>query len=113
AAVSWVRLSLTEPSLAASSFISVGLTITFSRRPAAAESEGWCSAATHYAATLSVKTLEEQRQTAEGVILPTKVTSTGLCGADTPVRSRWGCCSSSCFLCLGAAALLASPPVVL
>jgi hypothetical protein len=44
-----------------------------SKAAAAAESEGKFSAA-RYAATLSVKTLEEQRQTAEGAALPTKVT---------------------------------------
>src|SRR6266478_3596000 len=44
-----------------------------SKASAAAESEGKFSAA-RYAATLSVKTLEEQRQTAEGEVLPTKVT---------------------------------------
>ena len=43
-----------------------------SKAVAAAESEGKFSAA-RYAATLSVKTLEEQRQTAERAALPTKV----------------------------------------
>jgi hypothetical protein len=40
---------------------------------AAAESGGNCSAATPFAANLSVKTMEEQRQTAERVFLLTKV----------------------------------------
>src|SRR5277367_5464147 len=41
---------------------------------AADESGENCSAAISSTATLSVKTLEEQRQTAEGDLLPTKVT---------------------------------------
>ena len=64
-----------------------------SKAAATAESEGKFSLAP-YAATLSVKTLEEQRQTAEGLFLPTKVTGeafvwTGwLCDADTLVREK-------------------------
>src|SRR5580658_4373657 len=106
--LSSVGLSLTEPSLAASSFISVGLTVAFPKRPVAAVSEGCCSARTHGAAALSVKTLEEQRQTAEGALLPTKVTSIALCGVETPVRSGWGC-GSCCCLGVAAAAPLAFP----
>jgi hypothetical protein len=58
------------------------------------ESGGNCSVVAHVPANLSVKTLEEQRQTAEGDFLPTKVTFerfVGLgfsSGADTLVREK-------------------------
>src|SRR5208282_915993 len=72
-----VALCLVVLSLVALSFvlslISAGLTITFPVRQRQQSREGRSSAATPCAVSLSVKTPEEQRQTAEGYILPTKV----------------------------------------
>ena len=89
-----MALSLVVLSLVALSLISVGLTVTFpkrSRQQSREESRLDCDA---LYLSLSVKTLEEQRQTAEGEVLPTKVTGEAFvllgwsCGADALVREK-------------------------
>jgi hypothetical protein len=54
--------------------VSVGLTVTFPKRPRQQSREGKRLACDALCLSLSVKTLEEQRQTAEREVLPTKVT---------------------------------------